>query len=58
MGRDDNVDAAQKFVCLLYKIEGNGAKGIDNARHSYCKSGNFRENLIFANGVKRHICDV
>ena len=23
----------------------------------YCKSGNFRENLIFANSVKRHICD-
>ena len=24
----------------------------------YCKFGNFRENLIFANSVKRHICDV
>ena len=24
----------------------------------YCKCGNFRENLIFANSVKRHICDV
>ena len=24
----------------------------------YCKFGNFRENFIFANGVKRHICDV
>ena len=24
----------------------------------YCKSGNFRENFIFANSVKRHICDV
>ena len=23
----------------------------------YCKSGNFRENFIFANSVKRHICD-
>ena len=24
----------------------------------YFKFGNFRENLIFAYGVKRHICDV
>ena len=24
----------------------------------YCKSGNFRENFIFANSIKRHICDV
>ena len=24
----------------------------------YCKFGDFRENLIFANGVKRHICHV
>ena len=23
----------------------------------YCKSGNIRENFIFANSVKRHICD-
>ena len=23
----------------------------------YCKSGNFRENYIFANSVKRHTCD-
>ena len=22
----------------------------------YCKFGNFRENFIFANSVKRHIC--
>ena len=24
----------------------------------YCKSQSFRENFIFANSVKRHICDV
>ena len=24
----------------------------------YCKFGNIRENFIFANSVKRHICDV
>ena len=27
-------------------------------RQEYCKFGNFRENFIFANSVKRHICDV
>ena len=26
--------------------------------HAYCKSGNFRENFVFANSVKKHICDV
>ena len=26
-------------------------------RSSYCKFGNFRENFIFSNSVKRHICD-
>ena len=34
----------------------------DNTRsyenQAYCKFENFRENYIFANGVKRHICDV
>ena len=24
----------------------------------YCRFGNFRENLIFANSIKRHISDV
>ena len=27
-------------------------------KEEYCKSGNFRENFIFANSVIRHICDV
>ena len=26
--------------------------------HIYCRSGNFRENFIFANSIKRHISDV
>ena len=30
----------------------------DNDDNDYCKFGNFRENFIFANSVKRHICDV
>ena len=25
---------------------------------AYCKFGKFREAFIFANGIKRHICDV
>ena len=27
-------------------------------RNMYCKFGNFRENFIFTNITKRHICDV
>ena len=26
--------------------------------YMYCKFGNFRDNFIFANSVKGHICDV
>ena len=33
VGKDDQVDAAEKFVCLSYGIEEEDAKGIDNARH-------------------------
>ena len=28
-----------------------------NSLFGYCKSGNFRENFIFGNITKRHICD-
>ena len=28
------------------------------ASYRFCKFGNFRENFIFANSFKRHICDV
>ena len=31
---------------------------IVTAKYNNCKFGNFRENFIFANSVKRHICDV
>ena len=27
-------------------------------KYMYCKLGNFGKNFTFANGVKRHICDV
>ena len=29
-----------------------------NQLHHYCKFGNFRDNFIFANSMKKHICDV
>ena len=32
--------------------------GTDSYTIPYCKSENFRENFIFANSVKRHICDI
>ena len=32
--------------------------GVSSESAKYCKFGNFRENFIFANSVKRHICDV
>ena len=31
---------------------------ITNHTFIYCKFANFRENFIFANSAKRHICDV
>ena len=33
VGKDDQVDAAEKFVCLSHGIEEEDVKGIDNARH-------------------------
>ena len=44
-----------------YVKEGVGAQLIGpraHARGLSCKFGNFRENFIFANSVKSHICDV
>ena len=32
--------------------------GVSSESAKYCKFGNFRENFIFENSVKRHICDV
>ena len=31
---------------------------MNDYRREYCKIGNFRENFIFANSIKRHICEV
>ena len=35
-----------------FHLLGSGMKQV-----IYCKFGNFRENIIFANSVKRDICD-
>ena len=50
-GRTDGGDNNIPFALFLKK------RG-ENYMSRYCKSGNFRENFIFANRVKRHICDV
>ena len=34
VGRDNKVNATEKFVCLLYRNEENDVKSIDNARYS------------------------
>ena len=49
----------ENCICepLNYKIMGNSTLIVSTCM-GYCKSGNFRENFIFANSVKRHICDV
>ena len=36
----------------------SASKDVINWTLRYCKFGNFRENIIFANGIKRNICDV
>ena len=35
----------------------SGLKGAINVV-IYCKFGNFRDNFLFTNSVKRHICDI
>ena len=43
-------------VCLFFQISlPHGAMG---SSEIYCKLGNFRKNIIFANSIKRHICDI
>ena len=46
------------FQEILYKCKHNKATLLPLTILAYCKFGNFRENFIFANSVKRHICDV
>ena len=43
--------------CLTSVLAGDTLDS-QNSSYMYCKFENFRENFIFANGVKRHICDV
>ena len=33
-GKDENVNAVENVVCLMYEIEETGVKDTDNARHS------------------------
>ena len=33
-------------------------KEFDDFSSKYCRSGNFRENFIFADSIKRHVCDI
>ena len=44
-------------VDRLHCLQKYPFRGLQSTK-GYRKSGNFRENFIFANGVKRHICDV
>ena len=39
------------------KLKEHSREAVGVYRYYYCKSGNIRENFIFANSVKRHICD-
>ena len=44
-----------KNIILKYQILTKVVLNFEKAL--YCKSGNFRENFIVANGAKIHICD-
>ena len=47
-------------ICIFSRVSeyNNIACQTPISRCDYCKFGNFRENFIFANSVKTHICDV
>ena len=49
----------EKYIVEWRVVVGRKALVIfSSLSDSYYKSGNFHGNFIFANGVKRHICDV
>ena len=54
IGFCNNIGTACKFG---KQIE-YGKSQLGHHPFCYCKFGNFRKNYIFANNVKRHICDV
>ena len=48
------------FIIFVIVCQSQCSYQTARKRHNssiYCKSGNFRENFIFANSVKKHNCD-
>ena len=46
------------FLSVSCKVFGETTSFWGYFARVYCKFGNFQENFIFANSVKRHICEV
>ena len=51
------------FILCTHNTEGQDKASQDkhlsrDYHFIYCKFGNFRENLIFVNSVKKHFCDI
>ena len=46
----NGLQSFQYFACVCFCV-------LADMISVYCKSGKFRVNFIFANSVKRHICD-
>ena len=42
----------------MYASKDSPVNEISNVIPNYCKLGNFRENFIFPNSIKIHICKV
>ena len=42
----------------MYASKDSPVNEISNVIPNYCKLGNFRENFIFVNSIKKHICKV
>ena len=56
-----DVDLLPEDTRNLYSCTKNPrhmSSAIDVFQYRYCRFGNFRENFIFANSIKRHISDV
>ena len=49
------IQLSLKPATLSTEVEHSNTKSLRSS--TYCIFGNFRENFIFANSIKRHICD-
>ena len=49
VGHTDMFLSAVDELCKVQEV---------STKYIYCRFGNFRENFIFANSIKRHISDV